>query len=305
MNVLRLLIAVLVIAAIGWLVWWDRAHPQVSFLSGFLAAQIPSLLALVLIGYRSRFLTDNLISFPVALRGNALAVAGTLLLPARLGDFGKPFYFNALSKYSIPKGLTLVVEERIWDFVVLAMLTVGTLFYIGDNANSAALAAASRVSAMIAIIGLAILVFLPKFASHLPILRKIEEKYAVFAGRSWQRMLGTLLISMLIWSMSVATLIAAYKYSGLPELRFEQLIFLFVAATLGLVISVTPGSIGTYEGVIVGVLVSYGVKWDAALAFAIGFRICWLAAPIVAAIVALMSDGKTIVNRRKQHQTQQ
>lgn len=305
MNIIRPVIAVVAIAAIGWLVWWDRTHPQVSFLSGFLAAQIPSAIALVLIAYRSRFLSGNLIPFPVALRGNALAIAGTLLLPARLGDFGKPFYFNALGKHPIPKGLALVVEERIWDFVVLAMLAVGTLLYIGDNANSAALATASRLSVIVAIVGLAVLVFLPKLASHLPILRKIEEKYAVFTGRSWQHMLGALLISMLIWSMSVATLIAAYKYSGLPDLRFDQLIFLFVAATLGLVISVTPGSIGTYEGVIVGVLVSYGVEWDAALAFAIGFRICWLAAPVAVAIIALMSDGKTIASWRKRHQTQQ
>lgn len=304
MNILRVVIAIIAIAAMAWLIWWDRAHPQVSFLSVFFATQIPSAVALVLIAYRSRFLSGNLIPFPVSLRGNALAVVGTLFLPARLGDFGKPFYFNALCQFPVPKGLTLVVEERIWDVVALAILAVVTLLYVGDAAGSAALAAASRILVVISVVGVAVLVLMPKFAARLPILSKIEEKYGIFTGKSWRHTFGALLISMLIWGMSVMMLISAYLYSGLPDLRLDQLMFLFVVATLGLAISVTPGGIGTYEGAIVGVLVSYGVKWDAALAFSIGFRLCWLASPLVVAIAALVSDGKTLASWRKRNQAQ-
>ncbi len=294
MSILRVVVALLAAAGIGWLVYWDIENPQVSFISSFFAAQIPSVAVLVLLGWRTRYLSNLFLSFKTAVYGNALAVAGTLFLPARLGDLGKPLYFKALSGFPASKGLVLVIEERIWDFVGLAMLAILTLYLIGEQAESAALLTASYVTMTIAVVGLFCILVLPRLVTHIPFLASLEAKYELFGVKSTKQILTLLVSSLLIWTASLAILIIAYHFTGLPELRFAQLLFLFVASTLGLVISVTPGSIGTYEGAIVAVLVGFDVSWDSALAFAIGFRLTWLALPVALATYAVVADAKLL-----------
>lgn len=299
MTAIRLIILVLLIIGLVWLVRWDADNPEVSIIKSFVAAQIPSACALFLLAYRTKHLSNSLIDLGTALRGNALAVAGTLFLPARLGDLGKPFYFRILSGFPASKGLVLVIEERIWDFVGLAILAILTLLLVGDQPNAAKLQTASKVVFAIAILGVLILIVVPRAARRLPGLASLEQKYALFSSRTLTQLVAALSISLLIWGASLTILVVAYQLSGLPDLRLEQLMFLFIASTLGLLVSVTPGSVGTYEGAIIAVLVGYDVDWKSALAFAISFRLTWLALPLFFAIVALMSDTNLITLLRK------
>jgi uncharacterized protein (TIRG00374 family) len=143
------------------------------------------------------------------------------------------------------------------------------------------------------------LLLLPKLAVQLPFLARIEAKYNFFTPRSKSRLFGTLLVSVLIWIMSFLAMLAAYNFSGLPALTIGQLFLIFILSTFSLIISITPGSIGIYEGSIVGVLVSYGVDWNAALAFAVGFRFCVFILPIIIALATLSSDGERLLKMYK------
>tara|TARA_B110000037_G_C17056401_1_gene479976 strand:- start:117 stop:1028 length:912 start_codon:yes stop_codon:yes gene_type:complete len=290
------MVTLLSIIAFLWLVWWDISHHNITFLLAFSVAQIPLIANLTLISYRSRWISGAEISFLVCLRGNSLAIISALLLPAKLGDLGKPSFFKAISHFPIAKGFSLVFEERIWDIVVLAILTMASIFFIGDISSKTDLINVGIFLVIVAFVGLGALILLPQFATRIPFLSGFEKKYTIFSRKLPHEILVSFLISLLAWVMSILILFFAYNLSGLPEIGLGQILLLFVMSTLGLVVSITPGGIGTYEGIIVAILVSNKVDWEAALAFAIFFRFCCLIIPGIIAAFALMNDGKIFLN---------
>ena len=287
-------VVAIAVAGLAYLVWWDLAHPEVTFWRAFLAAQIPSALALVMIAVRTSFLSGWKVSFGAALRGNSLALCGTLLLPARLSEFGKPLHFRAVCDYPVPKGLTLVVEERVWDVVGLGLVILMVLLIAGGRTESAALTSAIWTIGALGMAGLVLVLGTPRFAQFVPVLARLDEKYAIFQPRHWTVLAGSLSLTALIWALSVLLLAVSYRFSDMPELNLGQILILFTISTLGIAISLTPGSLGTFEGSVVGLLALYGIAWDAALAFAIGFRICWMFLPVLLALVSLRLDGAAL-----------
>lgn len=288
--------AVIAVTAVGlaYLLWWDLAHPEVTFWKAFLVAQVPSALALVVIAIRTSFLSGWKVSFGTALRGNSLALCGTLVLPARLSEFGKPLHFRAICDYPVPKGLTLVVEERIWDVVGLGLVVLAALLFAGGKVESAALTSALWTIGALGTVGLVLVLGVPELVRRVPVLARLDEKYAIFHPRHWTVLAGSLGLTALIWAFSFLLLAVTYRFSDMPELELGQILALFAVATLGIAISITPGSLGTFEGSVVGMLALYGVAWDAALAFAIGFRICWMFLPILLSLVSLRLDGPAL-----------
>lgn len=73
----------------------------------------------------------------------------------------------------------------------------------------------------------------------------------------------------------------------------------FLAATLGLIVTVTPGGLGTYEAAIIAILAQFDVEWEGALAFAIGTRFCWMAIPLGMGLWALIADGHILLQKSK------
>lgn len=299
MSWLTIFVGAIALVGLGYLVWWDAMNPQVSMLTAFAAAQIPSALTVLLIAFRTSALSGWAVALPLALRANSLAISGTAILPARLSELGKPLHFRAICGFPAARGLALVIEERIWDFVGLGLVIVATLILGTGGAGSAALQSAAWIVGVCAVFGLLVLLVLPRVVRHLPVLGRLDAEHGIFRKRTLAGMLGTLGLSALIWAMSVLILAAAYRFSGLPALDPGQILLLFAISTLGLAISVTPGSLGTYEASIVGTLALYEVGWDAALAFAIGFRLCWMAVPILLALITLRIDGPALIQARR------
>ncbi len=293
-NWLTGVIAAVAIAGFAYLIWWDLAHPEVTFWKAFLVAQIPSALALGAIAFRTSYLSGGLVPIGTALRGNSLALSGTLVLPAGLSEFGKRLHFRAICGYPVPKGLKLVIEERIWDAVSLGLVILVTLVLAGGRAESATLNNALWITSAVGIAGLALLLGMPGLARRIPLLARLDERHAIFRPRPWSMLVGSLGLSVLIWALSVLLMAVTYHFSGLPALDLNQILILFTVATLGLAVSITPGSLGTFEGSVVGVLALYGVPWDAALAFAIGFRISWMCVPVAVGLAALRIDGAAL-----------
>jgi uncharacterized membrane protein YbhN (UPF0104 family) len=301
MGIIKISMAILFAVALGWLVWWDISHPDIYFILAFFVAQIPLFINLILVSYRSRLLSNNKISFKAALKGYSMATISALFLPAKLGDLGKPSYFKAICHFPLAKGFVIVLEERIWDIIILAILAITIFFYIGDITNNNSLINTSILLFMAAIFGIAVLIFLPKYSKRIPFFAKFEKKYAVFSKKSPRKIFSIFMISLLAWIMSLLILFFAYKYSGLPDIEFDQILLLFVLSTLGLVVTITPGGIGTYEGIIFALLVNNNIDWESALAFAIFFRVCCLITPGFISVFALMNDGKILITRNKKN----
>lgn len=298
MNRVAALAAALMLAVLIALVWWDAGNPDVMLLQAFLVAQLPSALTVGLIAVRTSALSARAIPFGLALRANSLAIAGTLLLPARLSELGKPLHFRAVSGFPTARGLALVIEERVWDAAALALMIVLTLSLMREQVG-AGLGDALWLVGGAALAGLAVLTMLPRLCGYIPALARLNERHGIFRRRNVLGVAGMMGLSILIWAMSAAILVAAYEFSGLPTLALDQLLVLFTVSTLGLAVSITPGSLGTYEGSIVGVLAFYDVSWDAGLAFAIGFRMCWMAVPVLLALLTLRIDGPLLMQARR------
>lgn len=298
MTWLRIAVAGLALAGLSYLAWWDVTHPEITFFGAFLIAQGPSLAALLAIALRGYSIAQGGIPYPAMLRANGLALSGSIFVPARLSELGKPFYFFAIAGYPRSQGMALVFEERIWDIVAVAALCITTLLLAGDRTDHVGLVAATWTLSGMAMAGFVALFTLPRLAHRLPLLARIEAPLRLLRRHTLRDVAMHLVQSGAIWGFSFSILVVAYTFSGLPHLDLLQLLFLFVASTLGLVVSVTPGGLGTYEGSIVAILTSYGVEWDAALAFAVGFRFCWMGLPLAAGLAALWIDGPILARRR-------
>jgi hypothetical protein len=300
MSLLRLAVVGLLAVGLVYVVLWDIRTPQVTFLKAFLLAQLPAILTVAAVAWRSVAVTRGAVPFPVSVRANGMTVGASLFLPARLGELGKPYYFFRVCGYPKKAGLAAVVKERVWDVVGLAAVTVVLLFALGQSADRAVLATPAKGLALLGGAGLLILLVLPRIGAHrLPFARFTVHFTEVLGGDRVPQICLYFSISVLIWILSFAILVVAYGASGLPPLTPLQLAFLFVVSTLGLVIAVTPGGIGPYEGSIAALLVGYGLDWETGLSFAIGFRLTWMAAPLSVALVALAIDGKQLFERRE------
>lgn len=295
---LRMAVAGFALAGLTYLAWWDVTHPEITFFWAFLVAQGPSLAALLAIALRGYTIAQGSIPYPAMLRANGLALSGSLFVPARLSELGKPFYFFAIASYPTSRGMALVFEERIWDFVAVAGLCITTLLLAGDRAGQVGLVAAAWTMSGLALAGMVVLFTLPRLAHRLPLLARFEAPLRLLRRHTTRDVALHIVQSGAIWMFSFSILVVAYAFSGLPQLDLLQLLFLFVASTLGLVVSVTPGGLGTYEGSIVAILTSYGVDWDAALAFAVGFRFCWMLLPLAVGLAAFWIDGPILAGRR-------
>ena len=163
------------IIAFFWVVWWDISHQNISFVLAFSVAQIPLIVNLALISYRSRWISGREIPFLVCLRCNSLVIVSALLLPAKLGDLAKPSFFKAISHFPIAKGFSLVFEERIWDIIVLATLTIASIFFIGDLSSKTDFINAGIFLVIGAFVGLGALILLPQYATRIPFLSGFEK----------------------------------------------------------------------------------------------------------------------------------
>ena len=64
-----------------------------------------------------------------------------------------------------------------------------------------------------------------------------------------------------------------------------------MVSSLGLVITVTPAGLGTYEAALVAVLGGYDISIQDGIAFAICFRLSWMLLPSLIGLWVVMQEG--------------
>ncbi|OJU37221.1 MAG: hypothetical protein BGN94_19100 [Rhizobiales bacterium 68-8] len=110
-------------------------------------------------------------------------------------------------------------------------------------------------------------------------------------------------LSALSWLLSYMIFLAVIGIMGIGGLDAGDILVVFVASTLGLVISVAPGGLGTFEAAAVLALGAFGVPITTAVATALLLRLC-LALPIIAGGAWVLSAGGeslwTLMRRLKQ-----
>ncbi|GEM_PF-3517273 len=275
-----------ILVAGALLVSLRHASPAVrswSALWAILIAQPFAFLAIWLPGARLARLAGPPATTTDAFMANALSVVGFMIIPGRISETLKPVVLRLRCGLPLGRGVTALALERLLDLgclVLLAALAAGgaAAQYAGE------LRQASITFGIMLAIGVFFLgLVLARPALGRKLLDMVPFAWVRGAGHDMLdaatrirdiRTLGVVsALSVLTWASSYLIFYVMIGLIGPGTLSPVQILLVFVAGTLGFVITITPGGLGTYEGAIVLALGSFGYATADALAIAILLRI--------------------------------
>ncbi len=204
------------------------------------------------------------------------------LLPARAGELVRSVLISSRSSLSKTYVLTTVLSERLMD--VIALVLAGSLALWSVDAKPPWMAGVSRTMALAGLAGAAATIVLPRTASlwqsllrRLPLPHLIGASLErvmrqVFLGlgafHDWRRFSKFTLLTAAVWfSEACATMIGGWAL-GL-HVSFPVAMLLLTGMGFASALPSTPGFVGIYQFVYVGVLTLFGIGRDAALAFSL------------------------------------
>lgn len=219
-------------------------------------------------------------SAPSAEFGDATAVTGigfavNSVSPFKLGEFIRIGAIAPRAGIGIGEAGATVVVERVLDVLALLVIAVVAAALSGAGSHSLGLwsgvVVISAVSMAIGIVAYLMVSYpeptlrvIEDLAGHLPPrIGRFVDNFAesVLKGfsslRSPRRLGAASLLSILVWLCIIAG-IAAFTRSLTGELSVATLVLACAIFTVSQAVSITPGSVGTYEGFFVLVFTSLG-----------------------------------------------
>ncbi|TMD83682.1 MAG: flippase-like domain-containing protein [Chloroflexi bacterium] len=180
-------------------------------------------------------------------------------------------------KIGVGEAGATVVVERVLDVLALLVIAVAAAAVSGGSSNSFGLWSGVLVIAAVSVaIGLvaylmvthpqATLAIIERMATRLPArLRNFVDTFAAsilrgFASlRSPRRLAAAGGLSLLVWLCIVIGLVAFFR-ALTPELSLSTLVLACTIFVISQAVSITPGSVGTYEGFFLLVLSTFGAR---------------------------------------------
>lgn len=272
-------------------VWQEIRHAEL----GLIAAAVGSMFVnLLLRGFRWQYLLRPVGSttFANSVRAIAIGFAATFLLPARAGEFLRPYLLARREGFSAAAAFATVVLERVLDLltVVLLLATFILLFDPGMAQRNGAVYGAVRLGGLLGgISAIALLAVMFALAGRPEAVSRVVAKLervlpariahgvARLAGlfaeglavaRDPPRLLVALGWSMLLW-LSIAFGIWATSRAFHIALSFPGSFLIIALLVVGVTVP-TPGSVGGFhEAFRIGATAFYGVPNDRAVGAAI------------------------------------
>jgi uncharacterized protein (TIRG00374 family) len=210
---------------------------------------------------------------------------GNNVLPARAGEVVRTLMISRRSGLSKAFVLTTALSERVAD--AIALITISAAVLLTAPEGPGWLARAARPFAVVGLLGVAAIAFLPaferfyfRFLAYLPVPDRIRAKVenALRQGiqgiRSFhdsRRLALFLGLTIVIWCTDAVTAILCARALALP--LTIPVAFLFIAGLgLGSALPSTPGYVGIYQFVAVSVLTPFGMGRSDAIAFVLLFQ---------------------------------
>ena len=300
--VMVFLMTIFLLGAGIYLLWYNLHSNQTNFLFSFFSAQPASILFMLVVMWRSSSLSNGKVSYRCSLKANALVYLGMWLTPMRLSEFIKPFYFQRSGNLPSHLCWALVVKERIWDLFGFSCFCIFVLFFTVDNYIKGDLIYRIIILCVITFGLMLGLFMLSQLRNRLPLLRKFKDFSDALVGAQPREHIAQAITGCFLWFLSAMQMYVFYNLFGLPELSLIDVMFVFLASTLGLVITVTPAGLGTYEASLVAVLSIYDINIHDSLAFAFGFRLCWMLFPSLLGVWVAMQEGFEVLSFHKESQ---
>ena len=221
-------------------------------------------------------------SAPRAGLGDAMAVTGigfavNAVSPFKLGELLRIGAIAPRAGIGVGEASATVVVERVLDVLALLVIAVGAAAISGAGSHSFGLwsgvvliAAISIVIALVAFLAVTYpqpaLAMIERIAKPLPAaVGRFVDTFAAsvlkgFASlRSPGRLAVASLLSLLVWLCIVVGLVAFFR-ALTPQLSVATLVLACTIFVISQAISITPGSVGTYEGFFLLVLSTFGAR---------------------------------------------
>ena len=286
----RRLIQAAVLLAIGVLILYgllQTVHPDQVITAirganpGWIAIGLAGYLAFIVIrGWRWHIILEA--SAPAATLGDATAVTAigfalNAVSPFKLGEFLRIGTIAPRARIGVGEATATVVLERVLDVLALLVIALAAAAVAGGGSNSVGLwsgvvviAAASIAIGVVAYLMVtyprATLEVVNRIAARLPTrVGAFVDRFAAsvlkgFASlRSPGRLAAAGLLSVLIWLCIDVGLMACFR-ALTPQLSFPTLALACTIFIISQAISITPGSVGTYEGFFLLVLSTFGAR---------------------------------------------
>ncbi len=204
---------------------------------------------------------EEKITFKYSFNGLLLTFFFNNILPARAGEFFRPFYFAKKGLADSGKTLGAVVLERFFDGIMLLGLILISLqtFSQNDMLRKASIITAVFYTLILIMILLAIFkrnifeMITQKIFSILPkklseFLHNLVSKFidGLNTVKDVKRLIKILIWSVLSWASSVLTMWICFKAFGFEENIIQASIVLTVLS-ISSMIPASPGTLGVYE----------------------------------------------------------
>jgi glycosyltransferase 2 family protein len=248
---------------------------------GWIAIGMAGYLAFIVIrGWR--WLVILRASAPEATLGDATAVTAigfalNAVSPFKLGELLRIGAIAPRARIGVGEATATVVVERVLDVLALLVIAIGAAALSGAGSNSFGLWSGVVV---IAVLSLAIgavaylmvshpqdtLAVIDRIAARLPArVGAFVDRFAASALRGFaslrspRRLAIAALLSVLTWLCIDVGLMACFR-ALTPQLSFPTLALACTIFIISQAISITPGSVGTYEGFFLLVLSTFGAR---------------------------------------------
>ena len=207
----------------------------------------------------------------------AIGFALNSVSPFKLGELLRIGAIAPRVRIGVGEAGATVVVERVLDVLALLVIAVAAAAVSGGGSNSFGLWSGVFVIAAISVaIGViaylmvthpqATLAIIDRLAKRLPgrvatfLDTFAESVLKGFASlRSPGRLAAAGLLSVVVWLWIVAGLIAFFRALS-PELSLSTLVLACTIFVVSQAVSITPGSVGTYEGFFLLVLSTFGAR---------------------------------------------
>jgi uncharacterized protein (TIRG00374 family) len=223
--------------------------------------------------------SQNRVGIFTPFKANALTICCSMFIPGRAGELAKPMYISKLLNLTFPECLSLTIVERVYDilgfvFLIAFMILLRGTEYVKTNKISFSLLIFLSMSLFIIL-------------RNENFIKKMIQKISYDSLRLW--LLDTFnsfmdslqrgwkpypcFLTIIIWSLSCCVYWVMLNFYVKAELELSSVILVFIFSTLGLLVTITPGGLGTFEGGMYALLNFYGFKSKDCISLILGFRI--------------------------------
>ena len=299
----------------------EIVHARPEWLALSLASMFVNL---ALRAWRWQYLLEPLgrTSFGNAFRATAVGFAASSVLPARAGEFIRPYFLARHERMSATGAFATIILERLLDTLTVLVLLAAYVFVFGrelDVANPVAFGAVKWAGATAAVVSLAALAVLfmlagdparlgrtlTRLGQSLPsafasLVGRLAEKFATGLGaiRRPGRLFVALVLSFPLW-LCIGIGIWAAAVAFRLAVPFTGSFLLIAILVIGVAVP-TPGAIGGFhEAYRMGTTMFFGAPNDAAVGSAIVLHAFSIGPSLLLGLFFAAQEGLNLAGMRQ------